>query len=186
MDRAGFCGFEINQGAILSHQDIGGMIRRPRRQVVRGRRLHFGHMPWRTTTPMEELIRFVTLAQTERFTLTELCKQFGISRKTTSNGFSQSAMKTWSPTRVSSWRAPIQRGQAEKCKIHLREQDGTAEIATTWRASYELSSRGRFTTSSIEGITGGIYLPMPGRRRLSSGPCVKQSNFTVGGCTPMW
>jgi hypothetical protein len=31
---------------------------------------------------MEELISFVTLAQTERFTLTELCEQFGISRKT--------------------------------------------------------------------------------------------------------
>jgi transposase InsO family protein len=31
---------------------------------------------------MEELTRFVALAQTERFTLTELCEQFGISRKT--------------------------------------------------------------------------------------------------------
>jgi len=31
---------------------------------------------------MEELIRFIALAQTERFTLTELCEQFGISRKT--------------------------------------------------------------------------------------------------------
>jgi hypothetical protein len=30
-------------------------------------------MPWKTTTPMEEALRFVTLAQTERFTLTELC-----------------------------------------------------------------------------------------------------------------
>jgi transposase len=39
-------------------------------------------MPWKTTTPMEEALRFVTLAQTERFTLTELCGQFCISRKT--------------------------------------------------------------------------------------------------------
>jgi transposase len=31
---------------------------------------------------MEELTRFIALAQTERFTLTELCEQFGISRKT--------------------------------------------------------------------------------------------------------
>ena len=31
---------------------------------------------------MEELIRFVTLAQTGRFTLSDLCEQFGISRKT--------------------------------------------------------------------------------------------------------
>jgi transposase InsO family protein len=31
---------------------------------------------------MEEIIRFVMLAQSDRFTLTELCEQFGISRKT--------------------------------------------------------------------------------------------------------
>jgi response regulator of citrate/malate metabolism len=39
-------------------------------------------MPWQNVTPMEEIIRFVTLAQTARFTVTELCEQFGISRKT--------------------------------------------------------------------------------------------------------
>ena len=31
---------------------------------------------------MEEIIRFVLLAQTDRFTVTELCAQFGISRTT--------------------------------------------------------------------------------------------------------
>jgi transposase len=31
---------------------------------------------------MDEIIRFVSLAQTGRFTVTELCEQFGISRKT--------------------------------------------------------------------------------------------------------
>jgi transposase len=31
---------------------------------------------------MEEITRFVMLAQSDRFTLTELCEQFGISRKT--------------------------------------------------------------------------------------------------------
>lgn len=31
---------------------------------------------------MEEIIRFVMLAQSDRFTVTELCEQFGISRKT--------------------------------------------------------------------------------------------------------
>lgn len=41
-----------------------------------------GHMPWRTTTPMEEAIRFTVLAKSGRFTVTELCEQFGISRKT--------------------------------------------------------------------------------------------------------
>ena len=31
---------------------------------------------------MEEIIRFVMLAQDARFTVSELCEQFGISRKT--------------------------------------------------------------------------------------------------------
>jgi hypothetical protein len=31
---------------------------------------------------MEEIVRFVMFAQSDRFTVTELCKQFGISRKT--------------------------------------------------------------------------------------------------------
>jgi len=39
-------------------------------------------MPWKNVTPMEEIIRFVLLAQSTRFTVTELCEQFGISRKT--------------------------------------------------------------------------------------------------------
>ena len=39
-------------------------------------------MPWQNVTPMEEIIRFVSLAQTDRFTITDLCEQFGISRKT--------------------------------------------------------------------------------------------------------
>ena len=39
-------------------------------------------MPWQKVTPMEEIHRFVTLVQTDRFTLTDLCEQFGISRKT--------------------------------------------------------------------------------------------------------
>ena len=39
-------------------------------------------MPWKNVTPMEEIIRFVMLAQSDRFTVTDLCEQFGISRKT--------------------------------------------------------------------------------------------------------
>jgi hypothetical protein len=34
-------------------------------------------MPWKNTTPMEEIIRFVSLAQTDRFTITELGQQKG-------------------------------------------------------------------------------------------------------------
>ncbi|MBK8475484.1 MAG: helix-turn-helix domain-containing protein [Opitutaceae bacterium] len=39
-------------------------------------------MPWNPVTQMEEIIRFVMLANSDRFTLTELCEQFGVSRKT--------------------------------------------------------------------------------------------------------
>ncbi len=39
-------------------------------------------MPWKTTTPMEEVIRFISLAQTDRFTISDLCEPFPISRKT--------------------------------------------------------------------------------------------------------
>jgi transposase InsO family protein len=39
-------------------------------------------MPWQNLTPMEEINRFVTLAQSGHFSVTDLCEQFGISRKT--------------------------------------------------------------------------------------------------------
>ena len=39
-------------------------------------------MPWNKITLMEEITRFVMLAQSGRFTVTELCEQFGISRQT--------------------------------------------------------------------------------------------------------
>jgi transposase-like protein len=39
-------------------------------------------MPWNEVEPMEEKERFVALAQTGRFTITELCRDFEISRKT--------------------------------------------------------------------------------------------------------
>src|SRR5690349_18099332 len=42
----------------------------------------FGHDALAKCNPMEEIIRFVSLAQTDRFTIRELCEQFGISRKT--------------------------------------------------------------------------------------------------------
>jgi DNA-binding GntR family transcriptional regulator len=39
-------------------------------------------MPWNQVTQIEEIIRFVMLARRARFTETDLCEQFGISRKT--------------------------------------------------------------------------------------------------------
>jgi transposase InsO family protein len=39
-------------------------------------------MPWKNVTNMEEINRFVMLARSGRFSVTDLCEQFGISRKT--------------------------------------------------------------------------------------------------------
>jgi transposase InsO family protein len=39
-------------------------------------------MPWKDATLMEELTRFVSLAASGRYTVTELCADFGVSRKT--------------------------------------------------------------------------------------------------------
>jgi len=39
-------------------------------------------MPWQNLTPMEAINRFVVLAKSGRFNVTDLCEQFGISRKT--------------------------------------------------------------------------------------------------------
>ena len=39
-------------------------------------------MSWKTVNTMDEMLRFVMLAQSARFTVSELCEQFGISRKT--------------------------------------------------------------------------------------------------------
>jgi len=39
-------------------------------------------MPWNEVEPMDEKLSFVSLAQTGRFTISELCRDCGISRKT--------------------------------------------------------------------------------------------------------
>ena len=39
-------------------------------------------MPWKDVSPMEQKQRFVSLVQSAHFTMAELCKEFGISRKT--------------------------------------------------------------------------------------------------------
>ena len=39
-------------------------------------------MPWKTVDLMDEKLRFVHLAKSGRFNITELCEDFGISRKT--------------------------------------------------------------------------------------------------------
>jgi len=42
-------------------------------------------MPWKKVTSMDAITRFVMQAQSDRFTITELCEQFGISRKPATN-----------------------------------------------------------------------------------------------------
>ena len=39
-------------------------------------------MPWENELPMEQKQRFINLAQSGRFTVSELSEEFGITRKT--------------------------------------------------------------------------------------------------------
>jgi putative transposase len=39
-------------------------------------------MPWKKTTPMTERLNFIELYHTRLWSMTELCRRFGISRKT--------------------------------------------------------------------------------------------------------
>jgi transposase-like protein len=39
-------------------------------------------MPWKNELPMEQKQRFINLAQSGRFTVSELSEEFGITRKT--------------------------------------------------------------------------------------------------------
>jgi len=39
-------------------------------------------MPWKNVSPMEQKQQFVSLFSSDQFTMSELCKTFGISRKT--------------------------------------------------------------------------------------------------------
>ena len=39
-------------------------------------------MPWKNELPMEQKQRFINFAQSGRFTVSELCEEFGITRKT--------------------------------------------------------------------------------------------------------
>jgi transposase len=42
-------------------------------------------MPWKNVSPMEQKQRFVSLAGSGHFSMTELCRDFGVSRKTGHN-----------------------------------------------------------------------------------------------------
>ena len=39
-------------------------------------------MPWKTVDLMDQKLRFIHLAQSGKYTISELCHDFGISRKT--------------------------------------------------------------------------------------------------------
>jgi transposase InsO family protein len=61
-------------------------------------------MPWKDVTCMEEIVRFVMLARSGRFTVSELCEQFGISRKTGYKHLARYAVNGWKGLAVRSHR----------------------------------------------------------------------------------
>ena len=63
---------------------LQGMNREHREQTDRPHGLtgEKGNMPWKPELPMDQKQRFVSLAQSGHFTISELCEKSGISRKT--------------------------------------------------------------------------------------------------------
>jgi len=65
-------------------------------------------MPWENVSSMEQKQQFVSLAGSGHFTVTELCGQFGISRKTShkwlarhaEGGMMALADRSWAPKSV--------------------------------------------------------------------------------------
>lgn len=67
-------------------------------------------MPWTNTPTTEQRLKFVTLANSGRFNVTELCVEFGISRKSGHKWLVRHATDTHRPeTRVTHRLAPAPR-----------------------------------------------------------------------------
>ena len=71
-------------------------------------------MPWKEESPMEQREKFVVLALSDRYTQTELCEQFGISRKT--------AHKWLSRYRSEGRKGLEDRSRAPKCVANRTEE----------------------------------------------------------------
>ena len=69
-------------------------------------------MPWKTITPMDEITRFVLLAQTDQCHVSDLCEQFGISRKTGYKHLERYALE-----------GAAVRGQAENCNKNPEQNE---------------------------------------------------------------
>jgi hypothetical protein len=52
-------------------------------------------MAWQDVNPMEERVRFVLKAGREEIGFSELCRQFGVSRKTGTSGWRGVARAAW-------------------------------------------------------------------------------------------
>jgi hypothetical protein len=63
-------------------------------------------MPWKNVTQMDEKTRFVELAQTDRFTISSLCEESGISQKTGHEGLERYAEAGMEALRERSHRPP--------------------------------------------------------------------------------
>jgi putative transposase len=81
-------------------------------------------MPGSNVTPMEQINRFVMLARSGRFTITELCEQFGICRKT---GYKYLARYD---AEGLIWIAPSKSPPASVCERDGREGGGADTVGT--------------------------------------------------------
>jgi len=82
-------------------------------------------MPWRSITSMDEMMRFVSLAQSDRFTITELCEQFNISGKTAYKHLERYAVN-WATTGSACSRTTR---RSERLRRSCRRSDGSTRGA---------------------------------------------------------
>jgi len=105
-------------------------------------------MAWKNVSPMEEKMRFVSLAESGRFEVVGLCREFGISRKTgykwlgRYREFGSEGLKDQSRAPKSQAGKTRKRGQSEhliKKQISNRRRGGMPKALRSESAGFSLS-----------------------------------------------
>ena len=72
-------------------------------------------MPWKTVDLMDQKLKFVHLAKSGRFTITELCEDFGISRKTGHKYLRRYQERVYPETEFGPLMSPLRREMIMRC-----------------------------------------------------------------------
>src|SRR5262245_15164786 len=140
-------------------------------------------MPWHETDPVSERLKFVTAWQRRRLTMTELCQQFGVSRKTGykilarfhEKGRDGLTDRSRAPTRHPNQTAP----EVEAAILRVRKQYPTwgskKLLAVLERDAGEGGWPARSTIDAVLKRAGVVLPRKPVRRRQPSAPPLVQA-----------